>query len=215
MASMGFLTVRRVTLPFWAETTAGSLPLIQEDLWPASSHISTAYWCLNMRSAKGAVESLDDCLVPVNLCAPTSNVCLVRFHIFHGSCHEFSATVNHFLHLKAWRPCCMEDLKKNRNGEPVGLPALLGHAAAGNARSGRNKGQNVKNHWQDERQGTFWHSVPKLALGMAKKNLWRHGYVIQNGYRHGWAGIRETRFCPIMVMRVKEKFWLGRKILFR
>ena len=71
-----------------------------EDLWPASSHISTAYWCLNMRSAKGAVESLHDCLVPVNLCAPTSNVCLVFFHFFHGSCHEFSATVNHFLHFK-------------------------------------------------------------------------------------------------------------------
>ena len=41
--------------------------------------------------SKGAVESFNDRLVPVNLRAPTPNVCFVSFHFFGDSAHEFSA----------------------------------------------------------------------------------------------------------------------------
>ena len=44
--------------------------------------------------SKVAVISFHDRLVPVNLRAPTANVCFVFFHFFRDGAHEFYAKVD-------------------------------------------------------------------------------------------------------------------------
>ena len=57
MAAAGVFQINLVASPFRAETTAAIQTTHSEDLSPSGSSISTAYWCLNRRSAR----------VPLNL----------------------------------------------------------------------------------------------------------------------------------------------------
>ena len=44
--------------------------------------------------SKRAVETLDNCLISVNLSAATTNVSLVFFHFFRNAAHELAARIN-------------------------------------------------------------------------------------------------------------------------
>ena len=82
MASAGFLPVNRVTL--WPNR------------WTAAPQACRFNSILVSEQAfsKGAVMSFHDHLVPVNLRAPSTNVCFVFFHFLVDSAHECSARVD-------------------------------------------------------------------------------------------------------------------------
>ena len=74
MAAASFFQINLVTSPFRAETTAASRTSHSEDLWPSGSSNFDSLLVPEQAFSRGAVESFDDCLVPLNLCAPTVNV---------------------------------------------------------------------------------------------------------------------------------------------